>query len=297
MLGAFSQNGVDEQNESKVAIVPREHVARHKDPRSPAALRLDVKVVLIPVNVTNTLGRPVTDLRVEDFELFEDNVKQKIAFVTTEEAPVSLGVIFDSSGSMAKKMDTSVAAIEQFFKMSMPGDECLLVQFSDRPSLITDFTSDIAEVSGFLHSFRPGGWTALHDAIYLGIKKMKAARNSRKALLILSDGGDNNSRYSATETKRLVQEADVRIYSVSLLQGSHFLEQISDESGGESVRVHKMGDLPTAMEKLNREIRGHYVLGYYSTNSQNDGRYRNVRVRVNQPAVRASWRHGYYAPD
>jgi hypothetical protein len=136
ILGAFTPNGVEEQNESRVAIFPREHVAGHKEPRSPGALRVDVKAVLIPVTATNMLGRPVTDLRVDDFDLFEDNVKQKIAFVTTEEAPISLGVIFDSSGSMASKMDTSVSAVEQFFKMSMPGDECLLVRFSDRPYLI-----------------------------------------------------------------------------------------------------------------------------------------------------------------
>lgn len=298
-VASFSVSLADEslkQDESRVAIVPRPHAAKRTDANS-AALRLDVKVVLIPVTVTDVLGRPVQGLGHADFQLFEDNVAQKIVYVTTEEAPVSVGVIFDCSGSMANKIETSVATMEQFFTMTLPGDEFLLIKVSDRPHLITGFSSDISELSGWLHSFRPAGWTALNDAIYMGIQKMKMAKNARKALLILSDGGDNNSRYSAMETRRLVQEADVRIYSVSLLQASHFLEQISDETGGGMVRVRKMSELPEAIEKLNRDLRSHYVLGYYSNNPQNDGRYRKVRVHVNQPTVHASWRRGYYAPE
>jgi VWFA-related protein len=146
---------------------------------------------------------------------------------------------------------------------------------------------------------RAGGWTALHDAIYLGIHKMKSARNPRKALLVLSDGGDNNSRYSASEIRDLVREADVRVYSIGLtlgmLQGSRFLERISDETGGRMIRVRKLDQLPEAIETLSRDLRSQYLLGYYSSNPQNDGRYRKVRVQVDQPTVRASWRRGYYA--
>jgi VWFA-related protein len=126
------------------------------------------------------------------------------------------------------------------------------------------------------------------------IHKMKTAKNSRKALLILSDGEDNKSRYTAGETRRLVEEADVRIYAVSLLESSRVLEQIADDTGGGMVRVRKMSELPEAMEKVSRELRSHYVLYYYSTNPQRDGRYRRVRVQVNQPQVHASWRRGYY---
>ena len=293
-LSARLADDSPKQDDSRVAIVARPHAAKHTDAAS-ANLRLDVRVVLIPVTVTDPLGRPVQGLRPDEFQLFEDNVEQKIVYVTTEEAPVSIGVIFDCSGSMANKIETSIAAVEQFFATTLPGDEFLLIKFNDRPHLITGFTNDISELSGWLHSFRPAGWTALNDAIYMGIQKMKAAKNARKALLILSDGGDNNSRYSNMETRRLVQEADVRIYSVSLLQASRFLEQISDETGGGMVRVRKMSELPEAIEKVSRDLRSHYVLGYYSNNPQNDGRYRKVRVHVNQPTVHASWRRGYYS--
>jgi VWFA-related protein len=129
---------------------------------------------------------------------------------------------------------------------------------------------------------------------------MKTAKNARRALLILSDGGDNNSRYSSPEIRDLVREADVRIYSVGLLvgllQGSRFLDRISNETGGKMIRVRKMDELPDAVERMSRDLRSQYLLGYYSSNPQNDGRYRKVRVQVNQSTVHASWRRGYYAP-
>ena len=285
---------------ARVAITPRVPLGRDLAGRRAANIRLDVKVVLIPVSVTDIWDRPIAGLRKEDFHLYEDNVEQKIAYLSNEEAPASVGLIFDSSGSMANKLETSIAAVDQFFKNSLPGDEFLLVRFSDRPHLMTGFTDDIEEISGWLHSIRAGGWTALHDAIYLGVQKMKKAKNARRALLVLSDGGDNNSRYSAPEIRNLVREADVRVYSVGvllgLLQGSRLLEKISEETGGRMIKVRKLDELPSAIEKLSRDLRSQYVLGYYSSNSQNDGRYRKVRVTVNQPTVHASWRHGYYAP-
>jgi Ca-activated chloride channel family protein len=287
-------------NEARVAITPRVPQARDLAGRTAGNIRLDVKVVLIPVSVTDIWDRPIAGLRKEDFHLYEDNVEQKIAYLSNEEAPASVGLIFDSSGSMANKIETSIAAVDQFFKTNLPGDEFLLVKFSDRPHLMTGFTDDIEEISGWLHSIRAGGWTALHDAIYLGVQKMKKAKNARRALLVLSDGGDNNSRYSAPEIRNLVREADVRVYSVGLLlgllQGSRLLEKISEETGGRMIKVRKLDELPSAIEKLSRDLRSQYVLGYYSSNAQNDGRYRKVRVQVNQPTVHASWRHGYYAP-
>jgi VWFA-related protein len=248
------------------------------------------------VTVNDPLDRAIGGLSKEDFHVYEDNVEQKIAYLSIEDAPASVGLIFDASGSMRNKMETSVAAVEQFFQTTLPGDEFLLVRFSDKPVLLTGFTDDVNQISGWLHSTEPRGWTALHDAIYLGIQKMKRAKNGRRALLVLSDGGDNNSRYSASELRELVREADVRIYSIGLLQGSHLLERISNDTGGRMIRVRKLDDLPDAIEKLSRDLRSQYLLGYYSSNPQNDGRYRKVQVQVNQPEAHASWRHGYYAP-
>ena|SRR5690349_1113570 len=281
-------------NEPQVSIVPR--ALRNPGAQKPRSIRLDVRVVQIPVTVTDTWDRPISGLRKDDFQLFEDNVEQQIVYLSTEEAPASVGLIFDASGSMRDKLETSVAAVEQFFKTSLPGDEFLLVRFSDRPRTLTGFTENTVEISDWLHATRAGGWTALHDAICLGVHKMKAAKNARKALLILSDGGDNNSRYSAREIRELVREADVRVYAISLLTGSRFLEGISEESGGRMIKVNKLKELPEAVEKLSSDLRSQYVLGYCPSNPQNDGRYRKVRVQVNQPTVHASWRRGYYAP-
>jgi len=290
----------DDVGEPRVSITPRVSSGRNARAESSGAIRLDVKVVLIPVTVTDIWDKPIAGLSKDDFHLFEDNTEQQIVYLSHEEAPASVGLIFDASGSMRDKLETSVAAVEQFWKTTLPGDEFMLVRFSDKPRLLTGFTHDTAEISGWLHSIQPGGWTALYDAIYMGIHKMKTARNARKALLVLTDGGDNSSRYSAAETRGMVREADVRIYSIGLLQGflqgARFLEKISDETGGKLFRVRNLEDLPEAIEKLSLDLRSQYVLGYYSNNAQNDGRYRKVRVQVSQPNVRASWRRGYYAP-
>ncbi len=283
------------EDQPRVTIAPRAPHSPARE-RSAGTIRLDVKTVLVPVTVTDSSDRPIEGLRKEDFELFEDNVRQEIVSFTAEDAPASIGLVFDSSGSMSNKIRASADAADQFFKTTVPGDEFLLVRFSDRPQFIGGFTPNTDEVSAWLHAMHPSGWTALNDALCLGIQKMKAAKNPRKVLLVLSDGGDNNSRYSTREIRELVREAGVSIYSITFFQGSRLLEGISEESGGRLIHVRHVGDLPEAMEKLSRAIRSQYVLSYYSSNPRNDGKYRRVRVALANPDLRVSWRHGYYAP-
>ena len=280
----------------RVKITPRAPRPQTARDRNTGTIRLDVKAILVPVTVTDALDRPVEGLLKGDFRIYEDNVKQEIISSSTEDVAASVGLVFDASGSMGNKIVPSVDAVERFFKTTLPGDEFLLVRFSDKPQFVGGFTPDIGEISRWLHSLRAAGWTALNDAIYLGIQKMKGARNARKVILVLSDGGDNNSRYSTREIRELVREAGVGIYSISFFQGSRLLESISDETGGRLVHVHHLSELPDAIEKLSRTIRSQYVLSYYSTNSQNDGKYHRVRVELSQPMVRVSWRRGYYAP-
>jgi Ca-activated chloride channel family protein len=282
--------------EPKVTIVPRPAHPQSARERRSATIRLDVKTILVPVSVTDSADRPVEGLRKQDFQIFEDNVKQEIVSSTFEDAPASVGLIFDASGSMGNKIHASADAVDQFFKTTLPGDEFLLVRFSDKPQFTAGFTPDIDEISRWIHSTHPSGWTALNDAICLGIQKMKTAKNPRRVLLVLSDGGDNNSRYSTREIRELVREAGVSIYAVSFFQGSRLLESISTETGGHLIRLRHVKDLPDAMERLSREIRSQYVLSYYSSNPQNDGKYRRVRVELSHPDLRVSWRHGYYAP-
>ena len=299
LAGLLSINMVAEpasNDAPRVNLTPRPGRPATAHDRKTATIRLDVKAILVPVTVVDELDRPVEGLRRQDFQLSEDNVSQQIVSLSSEDAPVSIGFIFDSSGSMAHKVTRSADAVDEFFKTSVADDEYLLVRFSDKPQFLTGFTPDFGNISRWLHSIRPAGWTALNDAICMGIQKMKTAKNHRKVLLVLSDGGDNNSRYSAREIRELVRESGVAIYSVSFFQGSKLLTSISEESGGRLIQVHHMKELPDAVEKLSRLIRSQYVLSYYSSNAQNDGKYRRVRVQLNQPALHISWRRGYYAP-
>jgi Ca-activated chloride channel homolog len=290
--------------EDRVQVIPR--LTPQRKTGSAAAIRVDVKLTLIPVTVTDPLGAPFTGLPREAFRLFEDGVEQGVKYFSSEDAPVSLGVVFDASRSMAGKLDQSRAAVSRFFSGSRPGDEFFLVEFNDAPRMLCDFTTDTQQIEKALVSIQPRNWTALFDAVYLAVQKTKRARNARKALLILSDGGDNNSRYTESEMKSLVREADVCIYSIALVGGGlmrrhvRVLRQLSEQTGGRVCEVEKISDLPDAVAKISAAIRDQYVLGYSSSNRDNDGLYRRIEVRLNQPPdaprLHASWRSGYYAP-
>jgi VWFA-related protein len=269
--------------------------------RAAANLRLDVKVILIPVTVTDALDHPVTTLARDRFRVLEDGVEQKITSVSQEDGPISLGILFDTSGSMKTRIATSLAALENLFRTSVPGDEYLLVRFSDQAQVLTDFTSSPDEIFSKLGRIQPQGWTAMLDAIALGTHRMKSARNTRRTLLILSDGADNNSRFSEREIRDMVLESDVRVYAIGLFHRSHFLQQLADETGGKVLIAQNLNDLPDVVQRLSIEIRSNYVLGYVSNSLQNDGKYRKVKVELVQPAgspaLRTSWRRGYYAPN
>jgi Ca-activated chloride channel family protein len=281
--------------------VPRRMQPRHDQSRNaPGTLRTDVKLVLIPVTVTDLLQRPVLDLKKQNFRIFDDGVEQKISQFFTEESPVSVGMVFDASNSMRKKMDDSRQALTQFLRMSTPGDEFSLWKFSDRPQTVCPFTTNVTEIEDGLTLIQSGGWTSLFDALYLALNQMKRATHGTKALFVLSDGGDNNSRYTEGEIKNIIREADVRIFSISILDHSPALERISDESGGRAYRVHKLDELPGMAAKLSDEIHSHYMLGYLPAKAQNDGKYHKVIVKLLPPAgsprVHVAWRRGYYAP-
>jgi VWFA-related protein len=287
------------QEQPQVSITPRTQLVPRTE-NSTARMRMDMNMVLVPVTVTDDSDRPVTGLAPNTFRVFEDNVEQKIVSFFREEGPVSVGFIFDSSASMKKKMDRSVAAIEQFLKTISPGDEFFLLRFSDRPALVTGFTSDPKEILSELSSVEPRGWTSLNDAICLGVQRMKTAKNARKALFVLSDGGDNNSRYSDSEVRNLVRESDVRVYSIGLFERPRFLEKLSADTGGRSYWVHKLDELPNEVDRLSRDLRNQYVLGYSSQNGQKDGKYHSLRVELMETIKRMPlhvfWRRGFYAP-
>ncbi len=301
-------------NDPKVTIEPRSKTSANAAPATRANIRVESTMVLIPVTVTDPYNRFVTGLDKENFKLFEDKKEQDITQFSSEDAPLSVGVVFDCSGSMGSKLEKSRQAVAQFFKTANPEDEFFLVQFNDTADLVEPFTKNLEEIQNRLTFTQSKGRTALLDAIYLALHEMKKAKNPRKALLLISDGGDNSSRYTENEIKNLVKEADVQIYAIGIyeamgarsrspeeLSGPGLLTEIAEQTGGRQYSVENLAELADIAAKIGVELRNQYILGYYPHNSERDGKYRRVEVKLNQPRglppLRAFWRHGYYVPS
>jgi VWFA-related protein len=276
-------------------------------------IRVDTTLVVIPVTVTDAMNRFVLGLDKQDFRVLEDGKEQAVKQFAGEDAPLSVGLLVDTSGSMGWKIDISRAAVAQFLKTMNAQDEAFLIEFNDRASVAVPFTKTTSEIQSSLASVEPQGLTALLDAVHMGIREMKSARNPRKALLIISDGGDNNSRYTAAEIKTLVREADVQIYAMGVfepfdylglstaeLSGPRLLSEISQQTGGRVFSASKADDLPSVATRIGIELRNQYVLAYYPANQERNGKYHKVEVKLEQPKglppLKARWRLGYYAP-
>jgi Ca-activated chloride channel family protein len=270
-------------------------------------------LVLIPVSVTDAQNRFVLGLQKEDFQLFEDGVQQEVADFSSEDAPLSVGLVFDESGSMDYKLHTSRDATLQFLKFMNRDDEAFLVEFSDTAKISVGFTARTAEIQSALSSAQPGGLTAMLDGINVGLHEMKKAKNPRKAIVIISDGGDNHSHYTAAEIESLVREADVQIYAMGVfdpvfslgltpeeISGPRLLSEIATQTGGRAFAAAVPSDLPAVTARIAVELRNQYVLAYYSKNRARDGKYRRVEVKISQPPgvspIKGHWRLGYYAP-
>lgn len=283
-------------------------------PQTTTAFRADSTLVLVPVSVTDPSNRYVLGLEKEDFHLFEDDVAQTVTHFSSEDAPLSIGLLVDTSGSMGFKLDTSRRAVMEFLKTLNAADEAFLVEFSDRAELAVSLTSDSRAIEDKLTSVTSGGLTALLDAVHAGLQEMKHAKNPRKALLIISDGGDNNSRFTANQIEDLVREADVQIYAMGVFEpvlsfgvtsaemsGPKLLSEIAEQTGGRALAATNLRDLPSIAERIGIELRNQYVLAYSPANKNHDGKYRKVQVKLDQPkalpALKARWRLGYYAPN
>jgi Ca-activated chloride channel family protein len=277
-------------------------------------LRIDTNQILIPVTVTTPLNQFVTGMEKENFRLFEDKVEQEIAYFASFDAPLSVGLVFDASGSMGSKLSKSRQAAAQFFKTANPEDEFFLIQFNDRPQLIVPFTQNTEDIQSRLTFTQAKGRTALLDGIYQSLQTLKKGRNPRRALLIISDGGDNSSRYTENEVRNLLKEADAQMYAIGIfepmgsrgrtaeeLSGPGLLSELAEMTGGRHFPVDNLNDLPDIAAKIGIELRNQYVLGYTSKNPNRDGKYRRVTVKLNQPRglppLRALHRQGYYAPN
>jgi len=276
-------------------------------------LRRSVDMVLVPVTVVDPYDRLVTGLQQDNFRVFEDNTEQEITHFSEEDVPISIGVIFDMSGSMSDKINKSKMAALQFFKTANPQDEFFLVDFSDRAELVSSFTTDLNVLRNRLMFTRGSGRTALFDAIYLGLSEMRGAHNSRKALLIISDGGENHSRYSERDIREYLKEADVQLYAIGIYEpladrfrtpeegeGPALLEELAEMSGGRVFPVQNLNELPDIATKISMELRNQYVLGYRPSDRAKDGKWRKIRIRLRPPRglppLKVYYRRGYYAP-
>ena len=278
--------------------------------RPGALIRMNVDLVLVPITVTDPMNRLVTGLEKEDFQVYENNGEQKISSFVSEDAPVSIGIIFDLSGSMTSKLVRAKDSILQFVKTANPEDEFFVIGFNDRPELIEDFTSSTEDIEARLALVRSGHRTALLDAIYYGVEKMKEAKHQRKALLVVSDGGDNRSRYTEGEIKSQVRESDTEIYSIGIFDpyaatpeertGPALLNELSEETGGRMYRVDDLAEMGDIAEKISTELRNQYVIGYTPKQIARDGKWRKVKVKLNPPPglpqLTVHARTGYYAP-
>ena len=277
-------------------------------------MHMDVDLALVNVTVTDPYNRLVTGLDTDNFRVFEDNVEQELMTFSAEDVPISIGVIFDFSGSMANKISKAREAAIQFFKTANPQDEFFLVSFNERAELTSSFTNSIEDLQSRMMMTVPKGRTALLDAIYLGLSQMRGARNAKRALLILSDGGDNHSRYSENDIKRLVKEADTQLYAVGIfdplgyrnrtpeeLNGPSLLSEVTEMTGGRVFAVEKLDELPDIATKIGMELRNQYVIGYRPSNKTHDARWRKVKVKLRAPKglppLSVYAKTGYYAPS
>lgn len=273
-------------------------------------VKVDVNLVLVNATVTDREGRYVTGLDREHFQVWEDKVEQKIEQFSAEDSPLSLGIVLDVSGSMKEKIATARSAAAAFLETGNPEDEYFLLEFANRPDIVADFTTDIGRLRDNLISGTVKGMTALYDALYLSIEKVKHGSNARKAILLITDGEDNRSRYTFANVRELIKESNVQIYIIgiadgfaSALQGGQsgrlLIEQLAEMGGGRAFFPDSVNELEDIATRISVELKNQYVLGYTSTNEAVDGKWRKIRVKVDPPKglpqLNVRTKPGYYA--
>lgn len=280
---------------------------------SATTIRVHSDLVLIPVTVTDGNGKVVTGLDKESFTIFEDHAQQEITHFAAEDAPASIGIVFDASDSMEPKLRKAREAVNAILSNANPDDEFFLVRFSTRAKLVVPMTKIPEDIRFEAEALRLGGSTALLDGVRLAMTEMQHARHSRKAIIIISDGEDNSSRWTVGELKSAVREQDILIYAIGItdleespylrpprLTGVALLDEIASQTGGRLFEVHKVKQLPDIAAKISGWLRKQYVLGYVPNDALKDGRYRKVDLKVARPKgypkLHAVWRQGYYAP-
>jgi len=272
-------------------------------------LSVDVDLVLLNTTVTDNKNKHVTGLSKDNFQIWEDKVEQEIQYFSTENVPLTVGIIFDISGSMADKLAPARAAASTFLRMGDRDDEYFLIEFSNAPRLVADLTTDISKLQNPLIFAQAKGMTSLYDALYLGMERVSHGSNARRALLLITDGEDNHSRYSFSDVKEYAKEHDVQIYAIGLVSentlqvqdyaGRALLEDLASLTGGRAFFPSSVFELEGICAQIGVDLKNQYVLGYRSLNHSNDGKWRKIRVKVNRPkgtpSLSVRSKTGYYA--
>ena len=268
--------------------------------------KVAVENVYVQIAVSDSLNRYVTGLKQEHFKIYEDKVEQTITHFSKEEAPISVGIIFDVSGSMKDNNNIQRAknAIARFLESSNPEDEAFLITFNDQANIARHFTDNINTLRNNLAQLKPGGQTAMYDAAYLGFDQIRRGKNEKKALVLITDGEDNSSRYTAVELREFAREANVQVYGIgqqgNLGYGLAELGNLVSMTGGRAFYPNSFNDLDYYIDLVHAELRNQYLVGYTPSNTVRDGKWRKINVQLNPPpglpklSVRA--REGYYAP-
>ncbi len=277
-----------------------------KKPAEKPIFRVGVETKFVKVAVTDPLNRFVTGLEKEHFKVYEDKVEQQVVHFTQESAPISVGIIFDVSGSMKDNNNIGSAknAIKRFLQSGNPDDEYFLVTFNQKTTLVQSFTRESTTIQNEVAFKTPGGRTALYDAVYMGLDHIKGGRNEKKALILITDGEDNSSRYSATEVREFAKESDVQIYGIGeegkLGYGRSEIQNIVSITGGRAYFPNSFNELDYYIDLVHAELRNQYILGYVPTNKTHDGKWRKIRVKIDPPAglpkLLVHAQEGYYAP-
>jgi Ca-activated chloride channel family protein len=269
-------------------------------------LKVDVDLVQVFATVTDQFGHYVVGLEPPNFQVFEYKIEQKVETFSSEDVPMSVGVILDASSSMKPSLSLAKDAAVTFLKLGNPEDEYFLVEFNDRAQITEDFTTDIHKLENHLIFIPAKGRTALFDGVYLGLSRVREGSNPRKFLLVITDGGDNHSRYGFTQVRQYAREQDVQVYVIAVAggggnaAGEGTINDIVELTGGRRFFARSANDLEDICTKIAIEVKNQYVIGYHSTNETHDGKYRHIRVKVNPPKgmsqmfVRA--KEGYYPP-
>ncbi|HEU4386893.1 MAG TPA: VWA domain-containing protein, partial [Blastocatellia bacterium] len=308
--GQAGSSTSDKEPAARTEAASRRDDTKQATPTRDQRLQIGTNLVSVTVTVTDVYGRYVTGLGKEHFEVFDDKIKQQISHFTDEDSPVSLGIVYDVSGSMKERISRAIRALKRFVETSHDDDDFFLIGFNDRANLVQDFTTSADSILGHLMFVQPKGSTALYDAVYLAIEKVKQGRHQKRALLIISDGQDNTSRYTYKEVRNRVKEADVQIYAIGITDpatdglsgfGRSNLEEITRMTGGRAFfpNAYNEPELVEICTRIALELRHQYAIGFYPSDTTSDAKWHKVQVKVSPPKglgrLSLNYKDGYQA--